>query len=219
MKSANTDKSAQLIASILFDIGAVIFRARLPFKYNTGMLSPVYTDNRLIMSHPRERTKIVNLMMAKIQQIGKPDVLAGTATAGIPNTAFLAQKLNLPMIYIKGQAKEYGKKNQVEGTLKRGEKVIVIEDLVSTGGSCIRAVEAVRKLGGKVSDIIAVYTYELEEAGKNFKKARTKLHALSNLSASCEVAVKKRFLKPQQVEIILQWSKDPKNWGKKMGFE
>ena len=158
-------------------------------------------------------------MLSKIKDIGIPDVVAGTATAGIPHAAFLALKLNLPMIYVKGQAKEYGKKNQIEGSIKKGQKVIVIEDLVSTGGSCIRVVEAVRNAGGKVTDVIAIYTYQLKEAENNFKKVRVRLHALSSLDASCSVAVKKGFLLPEQVKTILDWAKNPKDWGKKMGFE
>lgn len=219
MNSTNSDKTSHLVAEILFESGCVIFRPRQPFKYNTGIISPVYTDNRLIISRPKERNKIVNLMLAKIKQIGIPDVLAGTATAGIPHAAFLAQKLNLPMVYVKGQAKEYGKKNQVEGSLMRGQKVIVIEDLVSTGGSSARVVEAVRDLGAKVSDVITIFTYGLKESEQNFKKAKVKLHALADLKAVCEVFAKKGFLKPDQIEVILDWAKDPKNWGKKMGFE
>ncbi len=217
MKSTNT-ASSQKVAQILFDIGSVIFRPKQPFKYNTGIISPVYTDNRLIISRPKERDKIISLMLTKINEIGIPDVLAGTATAGIPYAAFLAQKLNLPMVYVKGQAKEYGKQNQVEGTLKRGQRVIVIEDLVSTGGSSVRVVEAVRKLGCKVSDVIAIYTYQLQEAQNNFKKAKITLHSLTNLKTSCAIAVKKGFLKQDQIEIILDWAKDPKNWSRKMGF-
>lgn len=218
MKSTNTDKISTIVAKILFDSGCVIFRPRQPFKYNTGIISPVYTDNRLIISRPKERNKIVNLMLAKIREIGIPDVLAGTATAGIPYAAFLAQKLNSPMIYVKGQPKEYGKQNQIEGTIKRGQRVIVIEDLISTGGSSVRVVEAIRKSGGKVSDVIAIYTYKLKESERNFKKAKVKLHALTDLKAVCEVFAKKGFLKPDQIEVILDWAKDPKNWGKKMGF-
>lgn len=219
MKSTNSDKTSHLVAEILFDVGCVIFRPRQPFKYNTGIISPVYTDNRLIISQPKERKKVVNLMLALIKQIGVPDVLAGTATAGIPHAAFLAQKLNLPMVYVKGQAKEYGKQNQVEGNLKRGQKVIVIEDLVSTGGSSVRVVEAIRKLGANVSDVIAIFTYQLKESEKNFKVGKVKLHALTDLPTACEVAVTRGLLKPDQVKLILDWAKSPKAWGKKMGFE
>lgn len=218
MKSTNSDKTKREVAEILFDVGCVIFRPRQPFKYNTGIISPVYTDNRLIISKPKERDKIVNLMLSKIKQIGIPDVLAGTATAGIPHAAFLAQKLKLPMVYVKGQAKEYGKQNQVEGTLKRGQKVIVIEDLVSTGGSSMRVIDAVRKLGAKVSDVIAIFTYQLKEAENNFKAGKVTVYPLTDLQTACEVAVKKGFLKPDQVKVILDWSRDPKGWGKKMGF-
>jgi len=217
MKSTSTD--SEKVARVLFESGCIIFRPKQPFKYNTGIISPVYTDNRLIISTTKPRNTILKLMLSKIKDIGIPDVVAGTATAGIPHAAFLALKLNLPMIYVKGQAKEYGKKNQIEGSIKKGQKVIVIEDLVSTGGSCIRVVEAVRNAGGKVTDVIAIYTYQLKEAENNFKKVRVRLHALSSLDASCSVAVKKGFLLPEQVKTILDWAKNPKDWGKKMGFE
>src|SRR3990172_9073304 len=115
MKSTNT---ADKVASILYDIGAVIFRPQQPFKYDSGIISPVYTDNRLIISYPVQREEIIELLIGKIKEIGIPDVIAGTATAGIPHAAFIAQKLNIPMVYVRPKPKEYGKTNQVEGSLR-----------------------------------------------------------------------------------------------------
>ena len=219
MKLTNSDKTSEKVAEILFDIGAVIFRPHQPFRYNTGIISPVYIDNRLLISRPRERKKVIDLFLKKIREIGIPNVIAGTATAGIPHAAFLAQKLNLPMIYVKPQPKEYGKENQVEGALKRGQKVIVIEDLVSTGRSSIRVVDTVRKLGGKVSDVIAIYTYGLDEARKNFENDKLRLHVLTDLSYSCDVALKRGFFNQEQIDIIRQWAKNPQNWAKKIGLK
>jgi orotate phosphoribosyltransferase len=220
MKSTNTDsKVADQVAAILYDIGAVILRLRQPFRYDSGILSPVYTDNRLIISHPKERTKIVNMLIAKIQEIGVPDVVAGTATAGIPHAAFIAQKLNIPMVYVRAEPKSHGKGNQVEGRILRGQKVIVVEDLVSTGGSSVRVAQALRKIGAEVTDEVAIFTYGLAESKENFAKSKIKLHTLSNLEHSVRIAAKKGYLKSEQVQIILDWSRDPHGWGKKMGFE
>lgn len=218
MKSINTDNVAYEVSAILIDAGCIIFRPHQPFKYNTGIISPVYTDNRLIMSRPKERNKIIDLMLAKIRQIGIPDVLAGTATAGIPYAAFLAQKLNLPMVYARTKPKEYGKEKQVEGSLKRGQKVIVVEDLISTAGSSVRVIEVLRKLGAIVKDEVAIFTYGLKEARDNLKKAGVTLHVLSDLEHTAKIAVEKGFLRPEQVDVIKDWAKDPQNWAKKMGF-
>lgn len=219
MKSTSTDSQAYKVSSILIDVGCIIFRPRQPFKYNTGIISPVYTDNRLILSKPKERQAITNLLVNLVKKIGVPDVIAGTSTAGIPHAAFIAQKLNLPMVYARPKPKQYGKENQMEGSLKRGQSVIVVDDLISTGRSSIEAALAIRRAGGKVANIIAITTYGLKEADDNFRKNKIKLSNLTDLNHSCEVAVKKGFLKPDQVKLIQNWARDPKNWGKKMGFE
>jgi orotate phosphoribosyltransferase len=218
MKSTNTDNSKK-VASILLDIGSVLFSRNKPFKFDSGILSPVYTDNRLIISHPKYREKIVSFLIEKIKEIGIPDVVAGTATAGIPHAAFIAQQLKIPMVYVRAKPKEHGRGNQVEGSLNRGQRVIVIEDLISTGGSSVRVVEALRKLGAIVTDEVAIFTYNLKESGINLEKAKIKLHALTNLQDAAQIAVKKGYLKDEQVDTIIQWTKDPRTWGKKMGFE
>ena len=211
MKSTST-ASSRKIAEILFDIGAVTFSRRAPFKFDSGILSPVYTDNRLIISYPKLREKIVDEFIKKIKEIGIPDVVAGTATAGIPHAAFIAQKLKIPMVYVRSKPKEHGRGNQVEGHLKRGQKVIVVEDLISTAGSSIRVVEALRKLGAIVTDELAIFTYSLKVADDNLKKAKIKLHVLTSLDQTCEVARRKGFLKADQINSIENWAKDPKSW-------
>lgn len=219
MKSTNTDRTAYQVSSILIELGCIILRPHQPFKFNTGIISPVYTDNRLILSSPRDRKKIVDLLIEKVKQIGIPDVIAATSTAGIPHGAFIAQKLDLPMVYVRPKPKEYGKTNQVEGSLRKGQTVIVIDDLISTGRSSLEVVNAIRKSGGKVTDIIAITTYGLEDAEQNFAKNKIKLHTLTDLNHSCEVAIKKGFLDRKRVEIVKNWAKDPENWAKKMGYE
>lgn len=215
MKSTATDKKSEKIASILFDIGAVIFRPRQPFRYDSGILSPIYTDNRLIISHPKEREIVVDYLVEKIKAIGLPDAVAGTATAGIPHAAFIAQKLKIPMVYVRSEPKGHGKGNQVEGIVKRGQKVIVVEDLISTAGSSVRVIEALRRLGAQVEDEIAIFTYMLKESEENLKKAKVKLHPLTDIRSSCKVAIRRGLLKKDQVELIENWTKDPQNWGKK----
>ncbi|MBI4037732.1 orotate phosphoribosyltransferase [Candidatus Curtissbacteria bacterium] len=219
MKSIDIDKTAEKVASTLYDISAIIFRPHQPFKYDSGILSPVYTDNRLIISHPKERKLVTKFLVQRIKEIGIPDVVAGTATAGIAHAAFIAAELNIPMVYVRSQPKDHGKGNQVEGLIKRGQRAIIIEDLISTAGSSVKVAKALRKLGAKVTDEVAIFTYRLKASEDNFKKARIKLTCLTDLKHSVETAVKKRFLREDQVQIILDWAKDPQNWGKKMGFE
>lgn len=221
MKSTNTGskKIANKVSGILFDLGCIILRPHQPFKYNTGIISPVYTDNRIILSNPSSRKKIVDFLILKIKEIGVPDVVAGTATAGIPHAAFVAQKLNLPMVYVRPKPKEYGKTNQVEGSLRKGQSVIVIDDLISTGRSSLEVVSAIRKSGGKVGDIIAITTYGLKVAEKNFAKNKIRLHTLTDLDNSCELALKKGFLNKEKAKLTQDWAKDPEKWAKKMGYE
>lgn len=219
MKSTNTGKVAQETASILYDVGAIIFRPKQPFRYDSGILSPVYTDNRLIISYPKQREKIVDFLIEKIKEIGVPDVVAGTATAGIPHASFIAQKLKIPMVYVRSEPKNHGRGNQIEGAIKRGQKVIVVEDLISTAGSSLRVVEALRNAGAKVENEVAIFTYHLKESEANLKKAKIKLHVLTDLEHSAKAAVGKKFLKKDQVQTILDWVKDPHGWAKRQGFK
>src|SRR3989338_1354875 len=214
MKSTNIGKTAFDTSTILIDIGAVIFRPRQPFEYKSGILSPIYTDNRLIISYPEKWSKIINFLVQKVKQIGKPDVIAGVATAGVPHAALLASKLKAPLIYARPTTKGHGLDKSVEGVLIRGQKVIVVEDLVSTGMSSRGVIDSIRKLGGRVTDELAIFSYNLPETQNNYTKNKIRLHALTNLEDTVEVARQKGYLKPEQVEIVLDWSKDPHNWAK-----
>lgn len=220
MKSTSTVKDASFeTASILVDIGAVIFRPKQPFEYKSGILSPIYTDNRLIISYPEKWNKIIDFLVTKIKPLGKPDVIAGVATAGVPHAALIAAKLGLPLIYARPALKGHGLDKSVEGVLKRGKKVVVIEDLVSTGMSSLGVIEAIRKLGGKVTDQIAIFSYDLPETQKNYEANKVNLHTLTNLKDTVEVARQKGYLKPEQVDIVLDWARDPHNWAKRQGFK
>ncbi|OGD90597.1 orotate phosphoribosyltransferase [Candidatus Curtissbacteria bacterium RIFCSPHIGHO2_02_39_8] len=218
-KSASDYKVAKEVAEILLDIGSVIFRPQQPFKFDSGILSPVYVDNRLLISMPRERELIIKYLVDTIRKIGVPDVVAGVATAGITHAAWIAQKLNLPMVYVRAKPKDHGRQNQVEGRVKRGQKVLIVEDMVSTAGSSTRVIEALRKLGARINDEVAIYTHNFTVADRNFQKAKVKFHPLTNLNEVIQVAVSQGFLKPEQAKIIFDWTKDPKNWANRQGFE
>ena len=163
------NNTKEKVAKILLSINAVSLNARKPFRYSSGILSPVYTDCRFLMSYPYERRLIRNLYVKTIESVGNFDVIAGTATAGIPHAAWVAEKMNLPMIYVRGKAKDHGKENQIEGKLMKKQKVAVVEDLISTGGSSIETVRAIRKIGSHSDYIFSIITYGLKKASENFK--------------------------------------------------
>ena len=206
-------------AEILLNIHAVSFNPKKPFRYSSGILSPVYTDCRLLMSYPKERAAIRNLYAKMIKSAGKFDVIAGTATAGIPHAAWIADKLRLPMVYVRGKAKDHGKGNQIEGKVKRKQKVAVIEDLISTGGSSTETVRAIRKEGAKSSYIFSIITYGMNKSKENFKASGIKLFSLTDFPTVVKVAEQIGYIKTKDKDIILQWAQDPASWGKKMGFE
>lgn len=157
--------------------------------------------------------------METIGKFGKFDVLAGTATAGIPHAAWLAQKLNMPMVYVRSAPKEHGKENQVEGHLMRGQKVLVIEDTVSTAKSSMEAINGLKKAGARVVGEIAIYSHGLKTAQNAFKRANIKFEFLTDLYHVTKLAKVMGILDDQKVAMILDWARDPKGWGKKMGFE
>ena len=217
MKSTSTesDKIAATVASILIEIGAIIFRPKQPFRYKSGILSPVYTDNRLIISYPKNWNQIIDYFILEIKALGKVDVIAGVATAGVPHAALIAQRLKLPMIYARPTLKGHGLDKQVEGVLKRGQKVVIVDDLISTGMSSLGVVEGIRKLGGKLTDQLAVFSYDIEDSKLNYKKHKVNLHALTNLKHAVSAAQKQGSLNKEKVQMILDWQKDPHGWGKR----
>lgn len=206
-------------AKILLGIHAISLNPKKPFRYSSGMLSPVYTDCRLLMSYPRERILIRNMYAQMILDIGNFDVIAGTATAGIPHAAWIAEKLKLPMIYVRGKAKDHGKGNQIEGRLNKKQRVAVIEDLISTGESSAETVRAIRKEGGHSSSIFSIITYGMKKSDENFMSNKIKLFSLTNFPTVVKVAEQIGYIKNKDKETILQWTKNPASWGKKMGFE
>jgi len=159
------------IAMDLIQIKAVQIRPDNYFTWTSGIKSPIYCDNRLTMSYPKVRQNIVQSFVKKIEKLPyEPDVIAGCATAGIPHAAWLADALNLPMVYVRSDRKSHGKENQIEGHFNKDDKIVVIEDLISTGGSAIDAALALREAGAEVSDVLAIFTYGLKRAANNFTK-------------------------------------------------
>ncbi len=201
------------IAEHLLNIGAVELRPNDPFTWTSGIKSPIYCDNRLTISYPEVREDLANGFVDLIKNhFPDAEVIAGTATAGIPHAAWVAQKMKLPMIYVRSKPKGYGKGSQLEGRMLEGQKVVVIEDLISTGGSSINAVKAVEAEGGNVLGVCAIFTYQLPKAEQAFSEAGVEYHTLSNYSALIEVAKSKRTITAKDAEVLAEWRKDPENY-------
>lgn len=211
--------TSEKIARLLLSINAVTISPKKPYRYTSGMLSPVYSDMRLLISYPKERKVVISELARLIKKLGIPDIVAGTATGGIPHAAYLSEKLNIPMVYVRGKAKEHGKQNQIEGLFKKGQKVIIIEDMISTAGSSLETLSALKKAQGKVKNIVVIFTYTLPVSISNINKAGIKLHTLTTFPEVVDMAVKMGKMKEKDKEIVLEWLKDPAGWGKKMGFE
>lgn len=202
------------IASYLLQIEAVALSPKQPFTWTSGIKSPIYCDNRLTMSYPEVREYIAESFAAVIRET-YPDaeVIAGTATAGIPHAAWVAQKLNLPMAYIRDKAKGHGKQNQIEGLIKSGQKVVVIEDLISTGGSSLKAALAVKEAGGQPLAVLAIFSYQLDKAVNAFAEAGIPLQSLSNYGALMEVALEQGKIESSDMASLKAWREDPSAFG------
>lgn len=208
------------VAELLLKAGAVILRPQKPFRFASGIFSPIYCDNRLLLSKPHERKLLRDFYVKKIKKEAvEADVVAGIATASIPWAALVAEKLKKPMIYIRKEAKDHGRENLIEGGLEPGQKVLVIEDLVSTGGTSLASVAAARKEGAVVEKCLAIFTYEMEIARKGFEEAKCQLLTLSNFTALVKVAAKKGYIQKEEISMLKEWSRNPAEWGRKMGFE
>lgn len=208
---------SQQTAEILFKINAVSFRFNPPYTYTTGLKSPIYLDNRIVMSHPKERKKIINLYIKNIKdKIGLEniDCISATASAAIPQGSWVSGKLNLPMVYVRPSTKSYGKGNKVEGYLKKESNVIIIEDHVSTAESIVNNAQAIRELGGKVKYCIATTTYETQKSIDNLKNAKIKLLVLVTGREIAEEAYQKGIINAKQKELVDVWFKDPFDWVK-----
>ena len=215
------NSTAQQIAQILLDIKAVKVSIDPPFTWTSGMLSPIYCDNRMLISHPGPRQKVLDAFKQVIKEKElKVDVIGGTATAAIPWAAFLAHEMGLPMVYIRPEKKAHGAGKQIEGDLEEGKHVLIVEDLISTGGSSIASAEAVREEGKcTVTDVLAIVTYELSKAQVGFDEAKLNLHTLTSYTELVALAVERGVINLAMQKQVLEFKEDPPAWGKKMGFE
>lgn len=207
------------VAKMLLDIKAVKVQVSPPFTWNTGLLAPIYTDNRLLISYPKERKVVVegfkNLILENHLEF---DVIAGTATAGIPWAAFLALELNKPLVYVRAQPKDYGAVKQVEGFMEKGSRVLIVEDLISTGRSSLTSVAACqREYGAKITGVVAIFNYQMRLAEESFAAADIKLFTISNFSVLIQVAAEEKYLSDEEKKNALSWGNNPEAWHKARG--
>ncbi len=207
------------IAKMLLAIKAVKVKVDPPFTWNTGLLAPIYCDNRLLISYPKERGLVVKGFKDLIKKNNLEfDVLAGTATAGIPWAAFLAAELNKPMVYVRAQPKDYGKAKQVEGFMEKGSRVLIVEDLISTGRSSLTSAKACqREYDAKIIAAIAIFDYQMQLAKQSFDDENINLLTLSNFSTLVKVAAEQKYLTDEEKNSALSWGTDPEAWHKAHG--
>ncbi|MCV9887591.1 orotate phosphoribosyltransferase [Metabacillus halosaccharovorans] len=200
----------QTIAKHLLEIKAVYLQPNDPFTWSSGLKSPIYCDNRLTLSFPSIRTDIAEGLSALIKDYyPEVEVVAGTATAGIPHAAWVSNKLNLPMCYVRSKAKGHGKGNQIEGKVSENQKVVVVEDLISTGGSAITAVEALRAAGCDVLGVVSIFTYDLALGKSKLNEASIKNHSLCDYDTLVEVAAKEGYVTEQDINKLKMWRENP----------
>lgn len=203
------------IAALLLEIKAVFLQPNDPFTWASGIKSPIYCDNRLTLSYPNVRKEIAKGLSNLIKEkFPETEIVAGTATAGIPHAAWVSDVLNLPMSYVRSSAKGHGKGNQIEGKVEAGQKVVVVEDLISTGGSVITAVEALRAAGCEVVGVVSIFTYELEKGKELLKDANITNYSLTDFSTLIDVAKEKGYVQAEDLAKLAAWRENPTEWGK-----
>ena len=212
MEHLETDRQ---VAKYLLDIKAVELSPESPFTWASGWKSPIYTDNRKSLSYPQVRT-FLKKKFAEMIKTKYPDteLIAGVATGAIAVGALVADELDLPMVYVRSSSKTHGLENQVEGICHKGQKTIVIEDLVSTGMSSLKAVSALREKECDVQAMMAIFTYGLPVATQSFEQANCKLYTLSNYNSLIELAIETGYVKQEMLPKLLEWRQNPENWGK-----
>lgn len=206
------------IAKALLGIKAVFLRPDEPFTWASGIKSPIYCDNRLILTAPEARDLVEKSIAAKVKEYyPEAEVLMGTSTAGIAHAAIAAHILGMPMGYVRGSAKDHGRNNRIEGRLEPGQKVVVIEDLISTGGSCIDVVEALREAGAEVLGVISIFTYGMKKGLERLAAANVENHSLSNFDTLVEVAAEEKYIAPEDVERLRLFMSNPsdESWMRK----
>lgn len=203
------------VAEFLLQIKAIKLQPANPFTWASGWKSPIYCDNRITLSHPSVRTFIRQKLAQLIQEeYGSVDVIAGVATAGIPQGVLVAQELGLPFIYVRSKAKEHGTGSLIEGEVVEGQRVVVIEDLISTGKSSLQAVDALRNAGLSVAGLVAIFTYGFQQADDNFAAAKCRYSTLSNYNALIDYAAEHAIIAKSDIEFLNKWRENPTEWGK-----
>jgi len=206
--------TAEKTAELLLQINAIKLNPRNPFTWASGWQSPIYCDNRLILSFPIIRNYVRDEFAKNIEkQFGKPDVIAGVATGAIGIGILVAESLGLPFVYVRPEPKKHGRQNQVEGFLQKGQNVVIVEDLISTGNSSLLAVEALRAAGANIKGMAAIFTYGFDVATENFKNANVDLFTLSNYQNLLNLAVAKRYITEEEEQTLREWNTSPSTWG------
>jgi orotate phosphoribosyltransferase len=202
------------VAEFLLQIKAIKLQPNNPFTWASGWKSPIYCDNRITLSHPTIRTYIRQQLSRVIQDtFGSVECIAGVATAGIPQGALVAQELGLPFIYVRSKPKEHGTGNMIEGDVMPGKRVVVIEDLISTGQSSLQAVEALRQADYNVAGLAAIFTYSFDVASKSFKQANCPFVTLSNYAALIKYAAENSYISDKDIKLLKSWRENPAEWG------
>ncbi len=205
--------TASKTAELLLQINAIKLRPENPFTWASGWNSPIYCDNRIILSFPVIRNFVKEEIAKQVEELyGKPDIIAGVATGAIGIGVLVAEYLGLPFIYVRPEAKSHGRQNQIEGLLEQDQTVVVIEDLISTGKSSLNAVDALLNSGARIKGMIAIFTYGFDVAETNFEKKGIELHTLSDYETLVQLASDSHYIKEEQLNTLMEWRKDPSLW-------
>jgi len=205
---------SEKVAASLLEIKAIKLSPSEPFTWASGLKSPIYCDNRLLLSYPKTRSLVIDAFADHINQY-KVDMIAGVATAGIAHGVLLAQKLDLPFVYVRSKAKGHGRQNQIEGELTTRDNVLMIEDLISTGGSVIAAAEALRAEDVNISAACAIFSYGFDKAADNFEKAQLPFSTITEYHTMLDVALEKNYISEAEQEMLAEWRLDPAKWSAK----
>lgn len=207
------ENTAKKLAELLLQINAIKLNPENPFLWASGWKSPIYCDNRIILSYPPIRNYVREQMAKQIEELyGKPDIIAGVATGAIGIGMLVAEYLGLPFVYVRPEVKAHGRKNQIEGYLEKNQSVVVIEDLISTGKSSLNAVKALKEKGAVIKGMLAIFTYGFEIANNNFERAGITLHTLGNYDSLIEIATETNYIKENQYQALMNWKQNPAQW-------
>ncbi len=210
------EETAITVSDFLLQIKAIKLDNANPFTWASGLRSPIYCDNRITLSFPKVRTYMRQQFVKAIQEeFGDVDVIVGVATGGIAQGALIAQELGLPFAYVRSQSKGHGLENLIEGVVEAGQSAVVVEDLISTGGSSLKAVKALREAGCNVKGMVAIFTYKLKAALDSFEKENCKLITLADYDTLIKQAVEKDFIKDSEMQSLIEWRENPKKWGER----